>query len=137
VDYLLRWAEQQVDSRAAVIFDLAGGVNASGLSVYDTDTTEALAQVNFRVRERWQASLRWWLAEADGENPLLQLGGTFPDNETRRIDQDFENVGADVTYSLRGGLFVGGGGRLVDYDDRNDRLDYDAAVLTIRAGATF
>lgn len=137
VDYLLRWAEQQVDSQAAVIFDLAGGVNAPGLSVYDTDTTEALAQVNFRVRERWQASLRWWLAEADGENPLLQIGGSFPDNETRHIDQDFENVGAEVTYSLRGGLFVGAGGRLVDYDDRNDRLDYEAAILSIRAGATF
>ncbi len=140
VSYRLGYAEQDVESVTAVLFDGPGfggptGTDA-GISFFTTDNTQWNAQIDWRwPGERVSTYLRWWQAEADGNNSLTgeNLGLV---NDTL-VDQEFHDAELGFSYSFPSGLYVGAGLRDFDYDDGNDRLDYDGSMWTMRAGFRF
>ena len=51
--------------------------------------------------------------------------------------QDFSDAEAGLTYSFDNGIYVGGRVRVFDYDDANDRLDYDGSIIAAVVGLEF
>ena len=136
IDYALRYAEQDVDSSVGVTFDTAGfGGTETGDSLFVNDNTQYSAHVNFSCRDGWNSFVRYWYAESDGDNVLD--GDVTGIVNTELIAQEFENIEAGVTYTFDSGILLGGSFRLFDYDDRNDLLDYDGEILTLRVGTRF
>jgi hypothetical protein len=76
VDFLLRYAEQEIDSVTNVIYDLdLFGSTAPGTSVFDNTNEDLLVRVNFSWAEPWNAYVRYWSTQSDGANPLLDAAG--------------------------------------------------------------
>ena len=71
--------------------------------------------------------------DSDGNDGLA--GPTYTNDIV--IAQDFSDVEAGVTYTFPSRLYLGGRYRLFDYDDVNDRLDYDGAIFSLVAGLNF
>jgi hypothetical protein len=132
LDYLIRFAEQEVDTVTDVVVD-DGPV--PGTSIYDVDSTHALGQINYSWSEPWKVYLRYWIAESDGDNPFITAG--FTDTPTARIMQDYSDAELGVRYRFASGIFVGGSWCAFDYDDENDLLDYDGDILAINVGTAF
>jgi hypothetical protein len=137
VSYTFRYAEQEVDSMVGVVIDQDdfGGAVEAGDSIFNNDNTQYSGQVNLDWAEAWKTFVRYWFAEADGNNLLSgEISGVVND---RPLGQEFRNAEIGLTYSFGGGIFVGASLRDIDYDDVNDLLDYDGQIFTLRLGTTF
>lgn len=135
LDYWFRWARRDVDSRVAVLFDTDLFFNSSdnGNSIYASTSDEWAVQINYRGFEHWSTFVRARVNNSDGDNDLV--GTTF----VRRlpIAQDYADWEVGATYDFKNGLYVGGRFRSFDYDDANDRLDYDGEILSLVLGYRF
>jgi hypothetical protein len=136
VDYLLRYAENEIDTITGTAFDTdIFGVTEPGLSIFANDNTSGQVQINFRSKSPWSGFVRYWMTESEGNDIVLgDVVGVINDEV---IAQDYEDGEIGVRYTFQGGLFVGAAFRSFDYDDRNDLLDYEGEILTINAGMTF
>ncbi|ANM29118.1 hypothetical protein ABI59_05165 [Acidobacteria bacterium Mor1] len=136
VQYLVRYAEQDVRSDVAVLFDTAGffGVEP-GRSIFDNRNDQIVAQMNFRSGEAWRGFLRGSFTESDGSNPLIgDVNGLVNDE---LIGQQYEDVEFGMEYHLPSGIYLGASIRGFDYEDRNGLLDYSGEILTLRGGTRF
>ena len=145
VDFLLRYAEQEIDSIASLIYDTGGfGGTESGVSVFDDTNKEGLVQVNFSWADRWNAHARYMMVESDGNNPLIgDLTGRVNCSSpgapvcNSAIGQDYDDAEVGLTYTFPSGIYFGGTFRSFDYDDVNDLVDYDGDIVTFIAGMNF
>ena len=135
LDYWFRWAEQDVERVTRVRYDTEAFFNSTevGDSVYDNTSTLWTAGINVKWGEPWQAFLRIRVNESDGSNDLA--GPTFTNRFV--LLQDYSDVEAGVTYAFDNGLYFGGRLRTFDYDDANDRMDYDGEIVSVLAGLRF
>jgi len=90
-------------------------------------------QINFSWSTPWRAFLIARINDAEGDNSIL--GPTLTNQLI--IDQDFYDAEFGLTYTFRSSVYVGGRFRVFDYDDANDRMDYDGEIFSIVAGLTF
>lgn len=135
LDYWFRWARQDVKSVTRVRYDTELFFNSTevGDSVYDNTSTEWATGLNVSWGKPWRAHVRLRINESDGRNDVL--GPTF----TNRLLllQDYADLEAGVTYAFENGLYVGGRLRAFDYDDVNDRMDYEGEIVSLLAGMRF
>jgi len=134
LDYWFRWAQQDFDRVVRVRYDLDPfGIAENGDSSYAIDSTEWAGHVNLNWAKQWKGFLRLRVNDASGAN---DLAGTLYTNSLM-IGQDFSDLEAGVTYTFPRGLYLGGRYRIFDYDDLNDRMDYDGDIFTLIAGFSF
>jgi hypothetical protein len=136
VDYMLNYAQQEIDNSVFVVFDQDGfGAVEPGDSLFANDNTQYSGQVNFRWARRWAGHVRLWYAESDGNNVLVgEISGVVDD---QIIMQEFRNAEVGLIYTFESGIFLGASARSFDYDDYNDLLDYDGEIFTLRLGTNF
>ena len=140
VQYTLRYALQDFDSNTGVLFDTAGfGAAAPGTSVFDSENTQVQGRVDFRISQRWRGFARAWSVESDGENVVFDATDPAAVSllNLEPIDQQMSDVEAGADYTLPSGVWLGVSLRSFDYDDQNDRLDYDGEIVSLRAGLRF
>jgi hypothetical protein len=134
LDYWFRWAQHDFDRVTRVHYDLDPfGMAENGDSIFTSDSTEWAGHVNFNWAEQWRSFLRVRVNDSSGANDLA--GPTFVNGLI--IDQDFSDVEVGLTYTFGNGLYLGGRYRIFDYDDFNDRMDYDGDIFTLLAGLSF
>ncbi len=132
----LRYSRQDFLSDVGITFDRAGfGAVEDGRSVFDNENTQFFGQLDFRWGGPWEAYARYWGVESEGNNLVLGSVSGLVNDET--IAQDFTHAEAGLVYRFGSGVYVGGSLADFDYDDANDRLDYDGRILTLRFGTTF
>lgn len=133
--YWLRWARRDVDSEVRIRYDtgLLFGDARNGFSVYDNESTEWAGRIDWAWSEPWESFLSFRRSDSDGGDDFL--GPSF--TQMYVINQDYSDAEVGVTRNLRSGLYVGARFRTFDYDDQNDRLDYDGEMLTLLAGLEF
>ena len=140
VDYLFRYAEQDVRSSTAVLFDGPGfggpTAFAFGDTVFDNTNTQWTGQVNLRWGTPWRLYGRYGFSESDGHNRLLNDSPAGFSND-EPIEQEFTDAEVGATYTFPSGLFFGASLRDFDYDDDNNLLDYDGRSLILRGGVRF
>jgi hypothetical protein len=149
LDYLFRYTDQDVESVIGVTFDTAGfGAVEQGDSIVDVDSDQFAAYINYSWAPEWKVHLRYLTTESEGNNVLFgSVNGLVNDEQ---IEQEYEDATIGVTYTFETGLWVGVDLREFDYDDggrrvdsagsvlfRNNGLDYDGQIFTIRAGLAF
>jgi hypothetical protein len=131
VDYWFSWTRSDVDSAVRVRFDTDLFLGAeNGDSTYSNRSTELAAQINAKWHDTWSTFLRARINSADGSNRLE--GMTFSSNIA--LVQDYSDVEAGLTYSFKKGVYVGARVRMFEYNDINDRLDYDGDIIALVAG---
>ena len=81
----------------------------------------------------WKLFFRARINDANGHNRIT--GTTFSNNID--IMQDFSDIEVGLTYTFDNGVYVGGRIRMFDYDDVNDRMDYDGDIVSLTAGLSF
>ncbi len=149
VDYMLRYAEQEIDTRVGVRFDLAGfNLADDGDSVFQNDNTQLSAYLNYRWSEAWKIHARYTMTESEGHNLLFGDASGLVNDEV--IAQDYDDWELGLTYLLPNGLYFGADYRDFEYDDgghrldglgavlfSNDGLDYKGQIVSLRAGLTF
>jgi hypothetical protein len=149
LDYLFRYAEQEVESVIGVTFDTAGfGAVEQGDSIVDVESSQLAAHINYSWAPEWKVHLRYLTTESEGNNVLLGSSSGLVNDE--QIEQDYDDTEVGVTYRFESGLWVGVALRDFDYDDggrrldgmgtvlfRNNGLDYDGEIFTIKAGLSF
>ncbi len=135
LDYWFSWARSDVDSAVRIRFDTEEFFNSAenGDSIYDNLSTELAGQVNVSWDEVWRLFFRARINDADGHNRIA--GATF--SNTFDLVQDFSDVEVGLTHSFDNGMYVGGRFRMFDYDDVNDRLDYDGDIIAVVVGLEF
>jgi hypothetical protein len=135
VDYWFSWARHDVDSAVRIRFDTEEYYNSAenGDSIYDNLSTEFAGRVNIRWDDTWRLFFRARINDADGQNRFS--GVTY--SKTIALVQDFSDVEVGLTYAFDNGMYVGGRYRMFDYDDVNDRMDYDGEILSLVAGLEF
>lgn len=144
VNYLFSYSRQEFDSASPILFDIDPfGNTDSGNSLFNNENTIWSGQINLIFDPAWKFFLRFSLAESEGDN--FFLGTSFSGDIStvaglppgQRIDQDYTDWEAGLTYSFASGLFAGGSVRSFDYDDQNNLLDYDGEILTLHMGMKF
>jgi len=135
VDYWLSWTRSDVDSSVRVRFDTEQFFNSAenGDSIYENRSTEVAAQLNVTWAEVWRVFFRARVNDADGKNEIA--GVTY--SNTLDLVQDFSDAEVGLTYSFDNGVYAGARLRSFDYDDANDRLDYDGEILSLVLGYRF
>ena len=144
IDYMLRYANQDVESFAEVIYDGAGFGGPTALitdatSFYTTDNDYIEARINYRPSPVWRFFLHYGSSDAEGRNESdgTDLNAVPAVPSTLRIVQDYVRSELGGRYTLGSGLFFGAELGIFDYDDRNDLLDYDGTSIVLHAGLEF
>jgi hypothetical protein len=134
LDYWFRWAQQDFDRMVRTHYDLDPfGIAENGDSIYTSDSTEWAGHVNYDLAEQWRGFVRIRVNDSSGANGLT--GQIYTTGLI--IDQDFSDVEAGLTYTFPRGLYLGGRYRIFDYNDYDNRLDYDGDIFTLVAGFSF
>jgi len=139
IDYMLRYAGQEIETNVGVTFDTAGFFGTeTGFSIFDNDNTQYSGYVNCAFGTRWKGNVRFMAAESDGVNVLTGDATPAPGIvNSESIKQELVDLEVGLNYFFDGGMFVGGSYRMLDYEDGNTLLDYDGEIITLRAGLRF
>ncbi|MDH3785597.1 MAG: hypothetical protein OEV00_09765, partial [Acidobacteriota bacterium] len=135
LDYWFSWSQNDVDSAFRIRFDTEVFFNSAenGDSIYDSQSTELAAQVNINWSDQWKLFFRTSMNDASGHNRIA--GVTFSNNID--IMQDYSDFEVGLTHTFDNGVYVGGRLRMFDYNDVNDRMDYDGDIFALTAGLRF
>jgi hypothetical protein len=132
--YWLAWTRRDLDSNVRVLFDTDDFfVVDRGWSLWQSDSSMWSGRIDWAWSEPWTSFAGFRVSDSDGDEDFQ--GQTFATRE--RIDQTLTDVEVGLTRTLRKGVYVGGRFRTFEYDDDQDRLDYDGEMLTAVVGATF
>lgn len=136
VSYFLRYATQDIKSDVRIAFDEAGFATVGqGSSVFDIENRQWLAQLNVGAAGPFRGYVRLAYSESEGANRILNDGPGFTSSQV--IEQEYVDGEVGVSWDVGRDLVVGGSLRSFEYDDDNDLLDYEGAIVQLRVGLKF